>query len=220
MPSATVEDYIKRLHHLQTQAPSGALIPFGQLSAAMNVVPGTVTTMVKTLADAGLVIYEPRRGVRLTPHGEKLALHVLRRHRLIELFLVKTLGLDWSEVHEEAEALEHVISDKVLERLDTLLGHPDTDPHGDPIPTAAGHLPTSAAIPLSTCPPGQLVTIERIDNTDPAFLRFAQRAGLTPGASLTLLQTDPDSQSLTLALSTGPTTHLGTSAANRIWVTA
>src|SRR6476620_7329433 len=107
----------------------------GRLAAAMGVVPGTATTMVKTLADSGLVTYEPRSGTRLTAGGEKLALHVLRRHRLVEPFLVKTLGLDWSEVHEEAEELEHAISDKVLHRIDQLLGHPTTDPHGDPIPT-------------------------------------------------------------------------------------
>src|SRR6185503_20361208 len=103
--------------------------------SAMNVAPGTATAMVKTLAESGLVDYEPRGGVRLTTKGEKLALHVLRRHRLVELFLVEALGLDWSEVDEEAEELEHAISDKVLGRIDKALGHPQVDPHGDPIPT-------------------------------------------------------------------------------------
>src|SRR5438309_1705668 len=100
--------------------------------------PATATTMVKALADSGLVAYEPRGGVRLTRGGEQLALHVLRRHRLVELFLVKVLGLDWSEVHAEADELEHAISDKVLDRIDGLLGRPSVDPHGDPIPSAKG----------------------------------------------------------------------------------
>ena len=113
MPSITVENYVKQLYLEQQNTPH-ELVPMGVLAAAMGVVPGTVTTMVKALADSGLVEYEPRGGVRLTRGGEQLALHVLRRHRLVELFLVKVLGLDWSEVHDEAEELEHAISDKVL----------------------------------------------------------------------------------------------------------
>src|SRR5208337_5423435 len=101
-----------------------------RLASAMGVVPGTATSMVKALADSGLVEYEPRGGVRLTRSGEQLALHVLRRHRLVELFLVKSLGLDWSMVHDEADMLEHSISERVLERMDALLVHPTADPHG------------------------------------------------------------------------------------------
>jgi DtxR family Mn-dependent transcriptional regulator len=112
------------------------MVPTGRLAVAMGVVPGTATSMVKALADSGLVQYEPRGGVRLTSSGSQLALHVLRRHRLVELFLVKVLGLDWSVVHDEADALKHAISDRVLERMDVLLGHPTADPYGDPIPTA------------------------------------------------------------------------------------
>src|SRR5712691_11026864 len=126
MASITVENYLKQLY-LEQQNSSEELVPMGKLAAAMGVVPGTVTTMVKALADSGLVSYEPRGGVRLTRGGEQLALHVLRRHRLVELFLVKVLGLDWSEVHEEADELEHAISDKVLERNDQYLGRPSTD---------------------------------------------------------------------------------------------
>src|SRR5579863_9086591 len=137
MPSSTVEDYVKRLY-MEQQRSADRLVPLGRLAAVMGVVPGTVTTMVKALDEARLVHYEPRTGVRLTRSGEKLALHVLRRHRLVELFLVKVLGLDWSEVHAEAEDLEHAVSDKVLERIDALLDHPDVDPHGDPIPPARG----------------------------------------------------------------------------------
>src|SRR5256885_15044056 len=137
MPSITVENYLKQLD-LEHQNASEELVPMGKLATAMGVVPGTATSMVKALADSGLVDYEPRSGARLTRGGEQLALHVLRRHRLVELFLVKVLGLDWSEVHPEAEELEHAISDKVLEKIDALLGRPRVDPHGDPIPTAKG----------------------------------------------------------------------------------
>src|SRR5438046_8279 len=137
MASRTVENYLKALYSEQQRA-GDELVSMGRLASAMGVVPGTVTTMVKALADSGLVSYEPRGGVRLTRGGEQLALHVLRRHRLVELFLVKVLGLDWSEVHAEAEELEHAVSDKVLERIDALLEHPRVDPHGDPIPPARG----------------------------------------------------------------------------------
>src|SRR4051794_20550350 len=116
MPTRTVEDYLKTVYAEQ-QHGGGELVSMGAVATAMKVTPGTATTMVKTLADAGLLDYEPRGGVRLTGKGEKLALHVLRRHRLVELFLVQVLGLDWSEVDEEAEELEHAISDKVLAKM-------------------------------------------------------------------------------------------------------
>ena len=114
----------------------------GQIAAALGVVPGTATTMVKTLAESGLVRYEPYSGVRLTKAGEKLAALVLRRHRLVELFLVKVMGMSWTEVHDEAEQLEHAVSDRLIDRMDEMLGRPEVDPHGDPIPSAEGrHAP-------------------------------------------------------------------------------
>src|SRR5881397_7753 len=152
MPSSTVEDYLKQIYLEQQQGPAGQLVSMGKLAASMGVVPGTATSMVKALADSGLVDYEPRSGARLTRGGEQLALHVLRRHRLVELFLVKVLGLDWSEVHAEAEELEHAISDKVLERIDAFLDHPRVDPHGDPIPSAKGDLANPRALSLIDCP--------------------------------------------------------------------
>src|SRR5947208_2870016 len=154
MASITVENYLKQLYSEQQRA-GGELVSMGRLASAMGVVPGTVTTMVKALADSGLVTYEPREGVRLTRGGEQLALHVLRRHRLVELFLVKVVGLDWSEVHAEAEELEHAISDKVLEKIDALLGHPSVDPHGDPIPLPNRHVRPSPMTSLGDCPVNQ-----------------------------------------------------------------
>src|SRR5947199_9184927 len=161
MPTPTVENYLKQIYLEQQAAVAelgredadaeDELVPMGRLATVMGVVPGTATSMVKALADSGLVAYEPRGGARLTPGGEQLALHVLRRHRLVELFLVKVLGLDWSEVHEEAEELEHAISEKVLERIDQLLGHPAVDPHGDPIPTAKGKVGDTPIASLADC---------------------------------------------------------------------
>src|SRR6185369_9623963 len=158
MATRTVEDYLKALYAEQ-QHGGGELVAMGALAAAMNVAPGTATAMVKTLADAGLVDYEPRGGVRLSSKGEKLALHVLRRHRLVELFLVEVLGLDWSEVDQEAEELEHAISDKVLARIDQVLGHPQVDPHGDPIPTSAGKVKHRALLSLNECELGERVRV-------------------------------------------------------------
>src|SRR3954471_17544899 len=129
MASRTVENYLKELYSEQQRA-GDELVSMGRLASAMGVVPGTVTTMVKALSDSGLVTYEPRGGVRLTRAGEQLALHVLRRHRLVQLFLVTVRAMDWSDVHDEAHALEHAISDKVLQPIDHHLGHPAVDPHG------------------------------------------------------------------------------------------
>src|SRR5262249_54790685 len=134
------------------------------------------------------VEYRPRSGVRLTASGRRLALSVLRRHRLVELFLVKVLGLDWSEVHEEAEALEHVISERVLERMDAVLGHPTTDPHGDPIPTSKGQIHDPTRMSLATCPPGRVQRIVRVLDQEPEFLQFLERQGLMPGATVTVDQ--------------------------------
>src|SRR4051812_46831005 len=197
MPSITVENYLKQLYLEQQRVPDQK-VSMGRLATAMNVVPGTATTMVKALSDSGLVSYEPRTGVRLTRPGEQLALHVLRRHRLVELFLVKVLGLDWSEVHEEAEHLEHAVSDKVLERMDALLGHPSVDPHGDPIPTSKGKVPSPKLQSLAECDVGRTVRIARIADQEPAFLQFLHKNGLTPGVLLTVDTRDPHADSVVL----------------------
>ena len=144
LPSHTVENYLKAIFLAQVALlPSEQLVPMGQLASALGVVPGTATTMVKALAESGLVRYEPYAGVRLTPAGEKLAARVLRRHRLIELFLVQVMGMSWTEVHDEAEHLEHAVSDRLIERIDEMLGRPSADPHGDPIPGPEGTLEPS-----------------------------------------------------------------------------
>lgn len=219
MPTITVENYIKTLYD-QQQRCGQELVALGKLASAMGVVPGTVTTMVRTLADAGLVRYEPRVGVALTPPGQKLALHVLRRHRLVEQFLVQVLNFDWSEVHAEAEVMEHAISEKLLEKMDAYLGYPTADPHGDPIPSATGEIERRQLSPLSTSPAGTHVRIERVDNQDPAFLSFVTANGIRPGMEVTVETSDPVAGAMTLRRADGHRVALGTAAARVIFVSA
>ena len=158
----------------------------GQLAGSLGVVPGTATTMVKALADSGLVDYEPYAGVRLTAAGKKLAALVLRRHRLMELFLVKVLGMSWTEVHDEAERLEHAASDQLIDRIDEMLGRPSTDPHGDPIPNSEGTVITPQYQTLLNCPLNETVVLTRVTDQDPEFLRFLENSELTPGQTIYL----------------------------------
>ena len=151
--SSTVENYLKAIYAgVATLSEGKRLLPMGQLAAAVGVTPGTTTTMVKALADSGLVEHEPYAGVALTAAGQKLAALVLRRHRLIELFLVRVMGYSWEEVHDEAELLEHVVTDRLIDRIDEMLGRPETDPHGDPIPNAEGLVKPQDAQTLLSCP--------------------------------------------------------------------
>src|SRR5436190_8001050 len=216
MPTSTVENYLKQIYLEQQPLPAQDLVPMGRLATAMALTPGTATTMIKALAEANLVTYEPRTGVRLTKPGEQLALHVLRRHRLVELFLVKVLGLDWSEVHEEAEHLEHAVSDKVLERMDALLGHPSVDPHGDPIPTSKGKVSSPKLQSLAECELNRPVRIARITDQEPAFLQFLHKNGLTPGVSLTVDAREVHADSVVLNPADRSPVSLGTAAAAKI----
>jgi DtxR family transcriptional regulator, Mn-dependent transcriptional regulator len=214
MPTSTVENYVKRLYMEQERSPD-RLVPLGRLATVMGVVPGTVTSMVKALDEERLVHYEPRTGVRLTRSGEKLALHVLRRHRLIELFLVKVLGLDWSEVHEEAEVLEHAISEKVLARIDEILEFPTADPHGDPIPDAAGAVVQPPVLTLADYAAGRELQVARVESEDAQFLKFADEHGLVPGSTVLIERHDAVADAVTLRTGHGAVV-VGTTAARRI----
>jgi DtxR family transcriptional regulator, Mn-dependent transcriptional regulator len=217
MATSTVENYLKRIYLEQRSEPQG-MVQMGRLAAAMNVVPGTATSMVKALADSKLVEYEPRGGVRLTQAGEKLALHVLRRHRLLELFLVKVLGLDWSVVHDEADALEHAISDVVLERMDAVLNHPTVDPHGDPIPTAKGQVFEPPRLNLSNCPLQTPQKVARVLDQGPEFLQFVERHGLMPGAGVTVEKRESAAEAVTVRVRRKDEVSLGAVAAAKILV--
>jgi len=180
--SSTVENYLKAIYKAEiAQTDGNHLVPMGYLAASLEVVPGTATTMVKALAESGLVIYEPYSGVRLTTAGQKLAALVLRRHRLMELFLVKVLGMSWAEVHEEAEHLEHAASDRLIDRIDDMLGRPRVDPHGDPIPAPDGTVSTPHYQTLLTCPIETTLELARVTDQDADFLRFLESNGLVPG---------------------------------------
>jgi len=183
--SSTVENYLKAIYQAEISKNNhGELVPMGQLSSALGVVPGTATTMVKALAETGLVRYEPYAGVQLTEAGQRLAALVLRRHRLIELFLVKVLDMSWAEVHEEAERLEHAASDRLIDRIDAMLGRPSVDPHGDPIPDSDGSIVTPRYQSLLTCPLNTSLVLSRVTNQDSDFLRFLESNELTPGQSI------------------------------------
>ena len=176
LASSTVENYLKAIYTGAATLGNGQrLLPMGQLAAAVGVAPGTATTMVKALAESGLVEYEPYAGVALTAAGQKLAALVLRRHRLIELFLVRVMGYSWDEVHDEAELLEHVVTDRLIERIDEMLGRPETDPHGDPIPNADGLVKPQDAQTLLSCPLETTVTVTRVIDQDKEFLRFIDK---------------------------------------------
>jgi DtxR family Mn-dependent transcriptional regulator len=182
LPSSTVENYLKAIYAGQAVLPRDTrLVSMGHVAVALGVTPGTATTMVKALAESGLAEYEPYSGVRLSAAGEKLAALVLRRHRLVELFLVQVMGMSWAEVHDEAEQLEHVVSERLIERIDEMLGRPTHDPHGDPIPTPEGAIVTRHLDSLLTCPVGAPLKVTRISDQDPDFLRFIESNGLKPG---------------------------------------
>ncbi len=216
MPTSTVEDYLKRIL-LAQQGDADAQVSMGRIASDLGLAPGTVTSMVKTLAASGLVDYEPYSGVRLTASGRQLALHVLRRHRLIELFLVQVMGMDWSEVHSEAELLEHSISDRLVERIDEMLGHPAVDPHGDPIPTAGGEVEEPDLPSLLRCRVGAPLTVARVTDQRPEFLQLLERQGLTPGSRLEVASRDEAADTVRLA-GVGEGVSLGFRAASKILV--
>jgi len=219
LPSSTVENYLKAIYHGVTAlAPSQRLLPMGQLASALSVAPGTATTMVKTLAESGLAVYEPYAGVALTPAGRKLAALVLRRHRLIELFLVQVMGLRWDEVHDEAELLEHVVSDRMVERMDEMLGHPSVDPHGDPIPDAEGEVHAPEFASLLNCPLHTAVTVTRVVDQDRDFLRFIAEHHLKPGESISVEYRDESADCVRLRGRDHQPITMGMRAASKLLV--
>jgi DtxR family transcriptional regulator, Mn-dependent transcriptional regulator len=218
MPTSTVENYLKAI--LVRSSDGGSIVSTGALAEALGVTPGTITTMVKSMASRGLLEHQPREGVRLTEEGRAHALAVVRKHRLVETFLVQMLKMDWKEVHEEAEALEHAISDRVLLRIDAILGHPATDPHGDPIPSRKSPLlDRGKGVTLATCETHRQFRVERILDQSPPFLEFIQRTGLKPGARVRVRERDSASGIVRCELREGEAT-LGLPEAAKIEVGA
>lgn len=217
MPTSTVEDYLKCIL-LEEQREPDSLVSMRRISSALQLAPGTVTAMMKTLADSGLVTYEPYSGVRLTPSGNQLAMHVLRRHRLIELFLVQVMGMDWTEVHAEAERLEHAVSDRLIERMDEMLGYPSVDPHGDPIPNIHGEMEVPDLPSLLTCDLESPLRVARVGDQSRDFLQLVERRGLRPGNGLRVLSRDEAADAVELRLESGEPLTLGFRAASKIHV--
>ncbi|KPK55649.1 MAG: hypothetical protein AMS21_13400, partial [Gemmatimonas sp. SG8_38_2] len=157
--SRAVEDYLKAIRHLQLERVP---VSTSALAQHLDRSPASVTNMVKSLAEQGLVEHEPYRGVRLSDEGEREALRIIRRHRVIEAYLIEQLGYSWDRVHAEAERLEHAASDELVERMASVMGHPELDPHGSPIPTAEGEVAERAYPPLSEIPSGAVVIVREV----------------------------------------------------------
>jgi DtxR family Mn-dependent transcriptional regulator len=221
LPSSTVENYLKAIYQGQSAlSASVRLVPMGSVASALGVTPGTATTMVKALAESGLAEYEPYSGVRLTAAGERLAGLVLRRHRLVELFLVQVMGMSWAEVHDEAEQLEHVVSDRIIDRIDDMLGRPTHDPHGDPIPTPEGAIAAKHLDSLLTCPIGTPLVVARIADQDPSFLRFIEKNDLKPGQPIEVETRDMAADSVLLRGENRRSITIGARAASKLLVEA
>jgi DtxR family transcriptional regulator, Mn-dependent transcriptional regulator len=215
LPSLTVENYVKAIY--QICAEHGDAAATGQLAAALGVSPGTVTSMLKTLGESNLAEYTPHHGARLTPSGHALALRVVRRHRLIELFLVRTLDLTWDEVHEEAEHMEHAVSDLLIDRIDKYLGFPDSDPHGDPIPRADGSVASPRTHSLASCSEGERFRLVRVLDQSPEFLRYLSTAELSPGAQGRVVANRTEAGLLSVEIA-GQVTSLGRDVAEKLLV--
>jgi len=188
MINESVEDYLKTIYELQHEQGK---VTTTLLAKHLEFAPASVTGMIKKLADLKLVTYEPYHGAVLTEDGEKTALKIIRHHRLVELYLVKALGVPWDKVHKEAHKLEHVISDYIEDRMDDYLGHPTTDPHGHPIPDRNGITIELEKISLVELQPKQTARVAEIGDQDPSFLRYLGGLGIYPRTLLSIISVAP-----------------------------
>ncbi len=195
--STSIQDYLKRIYEL---TEDGSPASTNDLARELNISAPSVTGMIQKLAaeKPALVEYQKHQGVMLTPIGKKAALEVIRHHRLLEVWLVQTLGYSWDEVHEEAERLEHVISEDFERRIAAALGHPTRDPHGELIPTADLKMPVDDSTPLSALRPNQFATIQRVNAQDPNLLRHLVGLGLTPGIQIEVMEYSSFDNNLTV----------------------
>jgi DtxR family Mn-dependent transcriptional regulator len=191
--SPAIEDYTKAIYALQTRTEGAApvAVSTNALAERLGVTPGSASGMVKRLGELGLVSHEPYRGVTLTDAGERIALEVIRHHRLLELYLVESLGVPWDRVHAEAEVLEHVLSDEVEELIAAQLGDPTHDPHGDPIPSRDLVLTEPTTRPLEALQAGARGTFVRVSDSDPEMLRYLAQRGIAPGDACEVVERQP-----------------------------
>ncbi len=210
-----MEDYLKAIYHLRGgRGPAAAK----EVAREMSVSPSTVTSMLKKLSQLRLIRYTPYRGVELTAAGEKVALEVIRHHRLLELFLQEVLGYRLSQVHDEAERLEHTLSDELEERISSVLGHPLTDPHGSPIPRPDGTLVERPQVPLTDLEPGQHSVVTGLLSRNPDQLSYLEGIGLTPGAPIRLLEKRPLNGPLSVEIGQGRQEVIGHELARQVLV--
>jgi len=195
--SEKMRDYLKAIHSLRVAEERVAV---SEVADHLGVAVASVSNMVKRLAELDLVRHTPYKGIDLTEAGEQEALRLIRAHRLIELFLTEVVGLQWDEVHDEAERLEHAVSDRLVERIAELLGHPTVDPHGDPIPTEEGLVDEEALPDLTELEVGQRAEIRRVTAQDPAMLQYLSSVGLTPDKTITVMDKGPFEGPLTLLI--------------------
>lgn len=216
--SSSAQDYLKVIWGLQewSDDPITASMIASKSGMKLSTVSGAVTKLV----EQGFVSRGPRGDIALTTGGRGHGMAMVRRHRLLETFLVDVLGYGWDEVHDEAENLEHAVSDLMITRIDHFLGRPSRDPHGDPIPPATGDFCPPRAHPLSVASPGSTVVVERIADDDPELLRFFADSGITVGVRLTLGERAPYSDTLVVRPEKAPEVSLGKSATSAVWVSA
>lgn len=213
----TEENYIKALYTIQSRNESGEA-SVNEIAERMHTRPATVTDMFRKLSEKGLIHYEKYKKVRLTDVGAKIALGILRKHRLWETFLCDKLNFAWDEVHEVAEQLEHIQSQKLIERLDEFLGFPEYDPHGDPIPKHDGQMPASKAIPLSEMPEHVKSVFVAVNDTSSAFLQQLKRFELEIGSELTITERMPYDKSVWVTNKKGDSFQLSEKIAANIYV--
>jgi DtxR family Mn-dependent transcriptional regulator len=188
MASSNVEDYLKAIYNLAADSEAAST---SAIAEQLGVAAGSVTGMIKRLADQGLVEHVPYYGARLTPRGEEHAIGLIRRHRILELFLVQVLGYTWDRVHEEAERLEHAVSDELIDRMAQVLGFPSADPHGAPIPASGKAFIDRRYPTLDKLDVGSSAVLRRVRDEDPAALRYLAELNLTPGVEVTLTERGP-----------------------------
>jgi DtxR family transcriptional regulator, Mn-dependent transcriptional regulator len=198
LQSPAVQDYAKAIYALEARREPGSAVPTTELAQRLGVTPGSVSQMVKRLDELELVTHVPYRGVVLTEAGRRIALEVIRHHRLLELYLVRSLGVPWDRVHDEAEVLEHVLSEQLEERIASQLGDPTHDPHGDPIPSADLVLTEGETRSLAELAPGDAGTFVRVSDSDPAKLRYLQDRGIGLGDRCEVIAREPFGGPLTV----------------------
>ncbi len=213
MLSAAVEDYLKAIYKLQRD---GA-VSTKEIARVLKVSAASVTNMVKRLAQLKMVVHESYKGVRLTAAGEKIALEMVRHHRLLETYLKEMMGYSWAEIHDEAEHLEHHISEAFEKKIDALLGYPTHDPHGHPIPTADLELIETATTPLSSAEEGQTVRVQHVSDGDPDLLQYLEELGLVPQRTVIVMAKAPFNGPITIDVA-GTETVVGRQVASCVHV--